>query len=212
MGGNIPKQFMELNGRPILYYTLKAYQEADLIDRIILVTGKDLVSYCEEEIVKKYQIVKADTVVPGGKERYDSVYAGLRACGDTDYVFIQDGVRPFVTEEILTRGLDTARKYSSAVAGMPSKDTVRLAGADGKVLSTLDRSSVWLVQTPQIFRYQIIRSAYDSMQSGDWQGVTDDAMVWEKMTGEPVRMFEGSYRNIKITTPEDLAIAEKYLE
>ena len=155
---------------------------------------------------------KVRAVISGGKERYDSVYAGLCACQNTDYVFIHDGARPFVTEEILQRGFAAVQDTGACAAGMPSKDTVKLADAAGYVAETPERSRVWNVQTPQIFRYALIRSAYDAIQKKDMSKITDDAMVAEQEAGVKVRLFEGSYRNIKITTPEDLASAESFVK
>lgn len=211
MGGTVSKQYIELKGKPILAHTLLVFQNSDIIDDIILVVGKDSAEQVREEITEAFGITKVSRVIPGGDERYSSVYRGLLECEDADYVFIQDGVRPFVTDEILRRGYAMAREFGSAVCGMPSKDTVKIADEDGVVVSTPDRSRVWTVQTPQIFSYDLIRRAYDSLLSADPSGITDDAMVLEQ-NGFPVHMFEGSYRNIKITTPEDLAIAEKFLE
>ncbi len=211
MGGPVSKQYIELKGKPILAHTLQVFQDAEIIDEIILVVGKDSVDIVKKDIVEAFGITKAKKVIPGGSERYASVYQGLLACSYADYVFIQDGVRPFVTEDILNRGYETVRRCGSAVCGMPSKDTVKIVDADGTVVQTPDRSRVWLVQTPQIFSLPLIRDAYEKLMAGDPSGVTDDAMVLE-MAGEKVTMFEGSYRNIKITTPEDLAVAERFLE
>ena len=211
MHSKIQKQFLEIQGHPVLYYSLRCFQGSPIIQDIILVTGEDVISYCKEEIVKKYGLTKVTQVIAGGKERYDSVYAGLLACQNTDYVFIHDGARPFITEEILQRGLDAVRETGACVVGMPSKDTVKLSDREGFVKETPDRSFVWNVQTPQIFSYSLIRGAHESIRKKDMSGVTDDAMVVEQETGVKVRLSEGSYRNIKITTPEDLAIAESFL-
>lgn len=211
MNSKIQKQFLEIQGHPVLYYSLRAFQDSPLIQEIILVTGEDVISYCKEEIVKKYGFTKVTRVIAGGKERYDSVYAGLLACEDSEYVFIHDGARPFITEEILERGLWGARETGACVVGVPSKDTVKLADADGFVKETPDRSSVWTIQTPQIFSYSLIRNAHESIRKKDMSSVTDDAMVVEQETGVKVALREGSYQNIKITTPEDLDIAESFL-
>ena len=211
MHSKIQKQFLEIQGHPVLYYSLRCFQDSPIIQDIILVTGEDVISYCKKEIVEKYGLTKVTQVIAGGKERYDSVYAGLLACQNTDYVFIHDGARPFITEEILQRGLDAVRETGACVVGMPSKDTVKLSDREGFVKETPDRSFVWNVQTPQIFSYSLIRGAHESIRKKDMSGVTDDAMVVEQETGVKVRLSEGSYRNIKITTPEDLAIAESFL-
>lgn len=159
-------------------------------------------------------------IVAGGKERYHSVYEGLKALGSQlsygkgDCVLIHDGARPFVDEPMIERIVSDIRRYSAAVAGMPSKDTVKLADADGFASVTPERAHVWMIQTPQGFTYPLIRAAYDKMMSREeyQQGVTDDAMVVETMTDHKVRLTEGSYRNIKVTTPEDMEVAAAFLQ
>ena len=211
MHSKIQKQFLEIGGKPVLYYSLHCFQESPLIRDIILVTGEEMISYCEQEIVKKYGFSKVRKVTAGGKERYDSVYAGLLCCQDTDYVYIHDGARPFITEEMVQRGYEAVKRNNACVMGMPSKDTVKLAVSSGYVKETPDRKIVWNIQTPQIFSYDLIRGAYESIRKKDMTGVTDDAMVVEQETGTKILLVEGSYQNIKITTPEDLAIAEAFL-
>ena len=211
MHSKIQKQFLEIQGYPVLYYSLRCFQESPLIQDIILVTGEDALSYCKEEIVKKYGFTKVSNVIAGGKERYDSVYAGLCACKDCRYVLIHDGARPFITEEIIERGLEKVKETGACVVGMPSKDTIKLSDAEGYVKETPDRKCVWTIQTPQIFSYALIREAHDSIRKKDMSKITDDAMVIEQETGVKVALAEGSYQNIKITTPEDLYIAEAFL-
>ena len=211
MHTKIQKQFLEIRGYPVLYYSLRCFQESPLIEDIILVTGEDSVFYCQKEIVEKYGFTKVAKVIPGGKERYDSVYQGLFACENSDYVLIHDGARPFITEEILERGLEGAKETGACAVGMPSKDTVKIADESGFIAETPDRSRVWLIQTPQIFQYKLIRNAHESIRARDMSNVTDDAMVVEQETGVKVCLAEGSYQNIKITTPEDLEIAEMFL-
>ena len=211
MHSKIQKQFLEIGGKPVLYYSLHCFQESPLIRDIILVTVEEMISYCEQEIVKKYGFSKVRKVTAGGKERYDSVYAGLLCCQDTDYVYIHDGARPFITEEMVQRGYEAVKRNNACVMGMPSKDTVKLADSAGYVKETPDRKIVWNIQTPQIFSYDLIRGAYESIRKKDMTGVTDDAMVVEQETGTKILLVEGSYQNIKITTPEDLAIAEAFL-
>ena len=206
MHSKVQKQFLEIQGYPVLYYSLRCFQESPLIQDIILVTGEESISYCKEEIVQKYGFTKVSAVIPGGKERYDSVYAGLCECRDCEYVLIHDGARPFVTEEILKRGLQKVKETGACVIGMPSKDTVKLSDEEGYVKETPNRKCVWTIQTPQIFLYSLIREAHDMSK------ITDDAMVVEQETGAKVALAEGSYQNIKITTPEDLDIAEAFLK
>ena len=212
MNSSIQKQFLEIKGYPVLYYSLKCFQDSPLIGEIVLVTSENEVSYCRSEIVKKYGFSKVTGIIAGGKERYDSVYAGLLACGECEYVFIHDGARPFISEEILERGLTGVQETGACVIGMPSKDTVKIADEDGFVKETPDRKNVWTIQTPQIFSYGLIRDAHESIRKKDMSAITDDAMVVEQETGVRVRLAEGSYQNIKITTPEDLVVAESFLE
>ena len=212
MHSKIQKQFLEIGGKPVLYYSLRCFQESPLIQDIILVTGEKSISYCKEEIVQKYGFTKVSAVIPGGKERYDSVYAGLCECRDCEYVLIHDGARPFVTEEILKRGLQKVKETGACVIGMPSKDTVKLSDEEGYVKETPNRKCVWTIQTPQIFSYSLIREAHDSIRQKDMSKITDDAMVVEQETGAKVALAEGSYQNIKITTPEDMKTAEAFLE
>ena len=212
MGGSLQKQFLDLGGKPLVYYALKCLQDSEYIDEIILVTGAESIDYCRREIIEKFGLSKVREIAAGGRERYDSVYEGLKRCQDADYVFIHDGARPFISEEIIKRGLDGAKKTGACVVGMPSKDTVKLADEEGYVKETPARNLVWTVQTPQVFRYSLIRKAYESMQSKDMTAVTDDACVVEQETGVKIWLAEGSYKNIKITTPEDLLIAKAFLE
>ena len=212
MHSKVQKQFLEIQGYPVLYYSLRCFQESPLIQDIILVTGEESISYCKEEIVQKYGFTKVSAVIPGGKERYDSVYAGLCECRDCEYVLIHDGARPFVTEEILERGLQKVKETGACVIGMPSKDTVKLSDEEGYVKETPNRKCVWTIQTPQIFSYSLIREAHDSIRQKDMSKITDDAMVVEQESGVKVRLVEGSYQNIKITTPEDLDVAEVFLK
>lgn len=218
MGTSTHKQFLELDGMPILGHTLRVFQDSPLIDTIVVVTGEDEISFVWEKIVQPYGFSKVTNVAAGGAERYESVYQGLLCCEEADYVFIQDAVRPFVTEEILQRGWETVQNYGSAVCGVLSKDTVKVTDPWGMVKETPPRERVWIVQTPQIFLYSLVRKAYDRILDPACSGtspfmrktITDDAMIVES-TGVEVHMFEGDYRNIKITTPEDLKIAKALL-
>lgn len=212
MHSKIQKQFLEIGHRPVLYYSLECFQKSPLIQEIILVTGEEMISYCQKEIVERYNFTKVTKVIAGGKERYDSVYQGLLACKDCDYVFIHDGARPFITEEILKRGIFGVQETGACAVGMPSKDTIKISDKEGFIQTTPDRSQVWSIQTPQIFAYSLIRSAHESLRKKDMSGVTDDAMVVEQESGVKVRLVEGSYQNIKITTPEDLDVAETFLK
>lgn len=211
MGGGLQKQFLDLGGKPLVFYGLKSLQDSAYIDEIILVTGAESIDYCRKEIVEKYQLSKVREIVPGGKERYDSVYEGLKHCREADYIFIHDGARPFLTEEILQRGYEAVKEYGACAAGVPSKDTVKILDRNQNVAETPLRELVWSVQTPQVFRGSLIREAYERLQMFDKLGITDDAMVVEEMGDHVVHMYLGDYRNLKITTPEDLTVAEQLL-
>ncbi|HJC33026.1 2-C-methyl-D-erythritol 4-phosphate cytidylyltransferase [Mediterraneibacter glycyrrhizinilyticus] len=211
MGTKVHKQYLLMGGKPVLYYSLRAFEDSKRIDEIILVCGAGEEDYCRKEIVEKYGISKARKIIPGGAERYDSVWNGLKETKE-GYVYIHDGARPFVDEEIIERAYECVSEHHACVAGMPSKDTVKIADSGNIVTATPDRSSVWIVQTPQVFDTELIRKAYALLMEKDEISVTDDAMVAEQMLGASVRLFYGSYENIKITTPEDLEIAEVFLK
>ncbi len=211
MGTKVHKQYLLMGGKPVLYYSLRAFQDSKRIDEIILVCGAGEEDYCRQDIVEKYGISKARKIIPGGAERYDSVWNGLKETRE-GYVYIHDGARPFVDEEIIERAYECVSEHHACVAGMPSKDTVKIADPGNIVTVTPDRSSVWIVQTPQVFDTELIRKAYALLMEKEAVSVTDDAMAAEQMLGVPVRLFYGSYENIKITTPEDLEIAEVFLK
>lgn len=211
MGSVVPKQFLELDGKPLLFYSLECFEQSELISEIILVAGKDAIPFCWK-IVDHFGFQKVKYVVPGGKERYDSVYEGLKACGDCDIVFIHDGARPFPDAGMLERTFEAADMYGACVAAVPSKDTMKQGTPDGLVERTLDRSTLWNVQTPQVFRYDLIMEAHQKIRKGSIEGVTDDSMIVETLGICPVKLVMGSYDNIKVTTPEDLVIAENILK
>lgn len=211
MHSKIQKQFLHIQGYPVLYYSLKCFQECPWMDDIVLVTGEEEIEFCQREIVGRYGFNKVSAVIAGGKERYHSVRNGLKACKDTDYVFIHDGARPFVNMGILERGLECVKKYGACAAGMPSKDTVKIVDDRNTVCSTPDRRFVWNVQTPQVFQYTLVAEAYEEALSGECGGITDDAMVVEQYGDHKVILYKGSYENIKITTPEDLGVAEVFV-
>lgn len=221
MGSAVAKQYLLIREKPVLYYSLKALEDSELIDEVILVVGKGQIAYCREEIVSKYGFQKVHAVVEGGAERYHSVWAALRVLKEEQrtggYVFIHDGARPFITEEILQRAYDEVCKSHACVVGMPVKDTIKIADEQGCIRMTPKRSLVWQIQTPQVFSVELIVRAYGELIEHEEellrQGIqiTDDAMVVENVCRCPIRLVEGSYENIKITTPEDLEIAEIFL-
>lgn len=212
MGTKVQKQYLELAGKPILYYSLQAFEDSPLIDDIILVTVEEQIAYCKEEIVEKYHISKVRKIVAGGKERYDSVWNGLQEVDFGGYVFIHDGARPFVTNEIIERAYNEVIECRACVVGMPVKDTIKIADEDGYIAQTPNRKYVWQVQTPQVFETELVKAAYAKMMEQPDVNVTDDAQVVESMMYEEVKLVEGSYENIKITTPEDLEIAKIFVK
>ena len=216
MKSDIPKQYMDLAGKPVIYYSLKAFEDADF-SSIVLVCGKDDVEYCQKEIVEKHGLNKVTAIVQGGKERYHSVFEGLKAIDGADYVFIHDGARPLLNQEVIARLKNAVIAEEAAVAGMPVKDTIKIVDDEKYVTDTPERQYVWQVQTPQCFSYSIIYEAYRSIIQDEEEGwtiprITDDAMVLEYASDHEVKMVEADYRNIKITTPEDLIIAEAFLK
>lgn len=212
MGTDIPKQYLNISGKPVLYYSLQTFQNAEDIDEIILVTTDDWKDYCRKKIVEAENLHKVKQIIPGGAERYDSVYQGLLACQDCDYVFVHDGARPFISQEIIKRCMDTVRESSACVVGMPTKDTIKIADQNGCIESTPMRDFVWNIQTPQVFSYDLLREAYEKIHKMETAGITDDAMVVEATMGKKIRLVKGSYENIKITTPEDIEIAEIFVK
>lgn len=204
------KQFLMLGDRPVLAQTLAVFEACPAIDQIIVVARAEECAYCQAEIVEKYQLRKVRAVVAGGAERQDSVYQGLLALGeDSGYVAVHDGARPLVTDEVIIRVLEAAEPDCGAVPGVPVKDTIKRTDEQGLVLETPPRASLWSVQTPQIFERGMLLKAYEAAQHEGYYG-TDDASLVEHQGGA-VRIVMGSYDNIKLTTPEDLPLAEDIL-
>lgn len=210
MGANINKQFLSINNKPLLYYSLNTFSNSKLIDGIIIVCADSEIDYCKKEIVEKYKIKKVLEVVAGGKERQDSVYNGLKAIEDCDIVLIHDGARPFVTKDIIESGIKYAKLYGACTCGVVPKDTIKIKDEKGFSAETTDRDKLFSVQTPQCFKYNLIADCHQKL-SEDSINVTDDTTVVEYY-GHRVYLYEGSYKNIKVTTPEDLYIAEKIVE
>lgn len=215
MQSEVAKQYLLVRNKPVLYYSLKAFQDS-IADEIILVTAENEITYCKEEIVDKYAITKVSQIVAGGKERYHSVYNGLKACKDAEVVLIHDGARPFVDEAIIERNVRMVKEHGACVTGMPVKDTIKISDVEGYVKETPRRDLIWTIQTPQTFRYDLIRNSYDVFLAREEEyskqySVTDDSMVAEIFGGIKVKLVEGSYNNVKITTPEDMVLAEAIL-
>ena len=210
MGTDISKQFLPLCGKEILTHTVEVFEKADRIRDIVLVTGTDSLQDVQD-MVREYGWQKVISVVAGGKERQDSVWNGLQAVSeDTEIVLIHDGVRPFVTEEILDLSIETAVEMGGCVAGVPAKDTIKVCNSENIAIDTPDRSTLWQIQTPQTFRKELIVKAYEQAKAEGFVG-TDDASLAEN-SGYSVKVIMGSYRNIKITTKEDLLIGEAFLK
>lgn len=215
MGAAVKKQYLLLEEKPVLYYALKAFEESP-VDEMILVTSSGDEEYCQSEIIERYGFKKVSQIIHGGRERYHSVYEALKALERRqapDYVLIQDGARPFADTPMILRAMRDAVKYKACAVGMPAKDTIKLSDELGFAGTTLERKKAWMIQTPQAFSYELIRSAYDKLMSREeyQRGITDDAMVVENMTEYRVKLTEGSYENIKVTTPEDMAVAAAIL-
>lgn len=225
MKSKTAKQFMLLGGKPLIWHSLQAVENSGIIDDCIVVTGESDVAFVHENIIEKYGFRKVDAVVAGGGERCESVGNALSFIADGSmrvpnregYIFIHDGARPFLTEELLRSTWEAVREHHACVAAVPSKDTVKLSDEKGFVQATPDRRSVWIVQTPQVFDAELIIRAYAMLrqraeaEGRDCVSVTDDASVVELFTDCRVKLAEGSYGNIKITTPEDLKLAEALL-
>jgi 2-C-methyl-D-erythritol 4-phosphate cytidylyltransferase len=205
MGSNISKQFIVVNGKPILYYTLTKFLKCKAIDNIILVLPDDEIEYCKKEILDKYSL-KVNQIVEGGKERQESVYNGLKACVDSNLVLIHDGARPFVSEKIINDGIKYAQMYGAAAPGVMPKDTIKIKDSEGFSIQTPSRDDLVAVQTPQVFKWSTIMECHEKIKK-DKIIVTDDTMVIERY-GHKVYLYEGTYNNIKVTTQEDLLIAE----
>lgn len=211
MGKGYNKQYIILKDKPIVAHTIKVFEESNLIDEIILVVGKGEVKKAEEDIIKKYNFKKLTNVIEGGKERYDSVFNGLRATNkECNIVLVHDGARPFVTEDIIKDGIKSVIESKATITAVPVKDTIKIINTNNEVESTPARHTLWSVQTPQFFEYELLVNAYENCKHSSIK-ITDDAMLVENL-GHTVKVINGSYENIKITTPEDLILGEGILK
>lgn len=228
MGSHKPKQFLEVAGKPLIWYSLNALEKSKTVDNCILVVAEKDIPYVQEDILKTNKFTKVRAVTEGGRERFESVWKGLQCLKRTlksgenissEIILIHDGARPFLTEEVLERCCLNAEEYGACVAAVPSKDTITVSDKEGFERVTPNRKYVWNVQTPQAFRRDILFSAFDrlaedlekadSLEEMDW--ITDDASVVQHYTDVKIRLVQGDYRNIKVTTPEDLSVAEGFL-
>lgn len=210
MQSDIPKQYMLLSGKEVLYYSLNAFENS-AVDDIILVTRNEDIEYCRKDIIEKYHINKVRKIIEGGSERYWSVRNGLNAATDTDYVLIHDGARPCIDCGMIHRLMDEVLESGASTVGVPAKDTIKVVDDANYGVSTPDRKTLWQIQTPQGFDYKDIISAYNKMEKDNNCRVTDDTMIIEQYFGKKSKVIMGDYRNIKITTPEDIFIAEIFL-
>jgi 2-C-methyl-D-erythritol 4-phosphate cytidylyltransferase len=210
MSGRGRKQFAKIAGKPLMAYTIEVFEASPAVDHIVIVVPRDSVEFAKEEIVEACGFKKVRDVVYGGETRQQSVQAGLKALKDnTRWVIIHDGVRPLVTEIMIKRVLDAAQKTGAAISGVAARETIKQVES-GQIVGTLDRRLLWLAQTPQCFRYDVITDAH-KRASGDKVDATDDAALVEKY-GTKVVVAVGSYSNLKITSPEDIPLFEYFLK
>lgn len=211
MKAGINKQFLQLGNRPVLAYALQNFQDCDAVEEIIVMTAAEEIEYVQSEIVQKYGFSKVRKIIAGGAERQQSAYKGIMAAHqDSEIILLHDGARPFVTRQTILACINQAREYGAVSAGMPSKDTIKLVNKEHIVTATPPRDGVWITQTPQAFQREVIIKAHQ-IAAAEALIATDDAMLVEAM-GHPVKMVAGAYENMKITTPEDIALAEQLLK
>lgn len=212
MKSDVNKQYLNLVDKPILAHTLEVFLDCNMIDEIVLVVGHDEISFCEEEVIDKYNYYKKPVkLVVGGKERQESIFNGLKAVSnETEIVVTHDGARPFVTIDIIERSIIGAFENEAIGVGVPVKDTIKVVDEERNIIDTPDRSKLWQIQTPQTFLCSLLKKAHLQAQKDGFLG-TDDSVLVEKI-GHKVTMIQGSYENIKITTPEDLFIGEAILK
>lgn len=211
MGEKKAKQFLELCGKPILAVTLDHLQRCDLIDRIVVVVPEVDIDYCCREIVEKYNLSKVFRVVSGGKRRQDSVRRGIETVADCcEWVLIHDGVRPLITNDLIRRVVKAAKDFRAVIPGLPITETVKEIDDHGIVIRSIDRSRLWSIQTPQVFRWDDISLAHKEAIEKSWEDATDDSFLIEKI-GIPVNIIKGEKHNMKITTPQDLDMARSLM-
>jgi len=209
MGGQINKQYLLLRDKPVVAHSLLLFQQSLVVNNIILVVPDGEVEYCQETMVAGYGLSKV-SVVAGGKERQDSVFNGLKQVKDAQVVVVHDGARPLLTNGELEEVVNCAMTYGGAILAVQVKDTVKVVSEDKRILSTPERGSLWAAQTPQAFRRELLWEAYTSAMDKEFYGTDDASLVEAK--GYSVRIVPGSYENIKVTTPEDLIVAETILQ
>lgn len=202
------KQFLDLAGRPVAAWCLDALAASPLVQRVVIACEPDEIDECER-VARASCREKLHAVVAGGQRRQDSVFACLRAAGSgVDFILVQDGARPFLTGDLIERALEAARVTGASVVAVPVKDTIKQAGPGGLVTRTLPREQLWAAQTPQAFAFDVLYKAYEAAETEGFVG-TDDAMLVEWAGAAQVSIVEGSYENVKITTPDDLVVAQE---
>ncbi len=206
MDSDIPKQFLLLDGKPILHHTLSALDQCSGVDEVVLVISEKEATQAQQQIQDAYP--KVTKVIMGGKERQDSVYNGWRSLDPaTEIVVVHDGVRPFVPPDLINETIEAARDFGAAITAIPVSDTIKKVSADGRVERTVDRTGLWRVQTPQTFRYSLLGEAFQKAQADGFYG-TDEGSLIEHL-GKEVKVVPGSELNIKITRTEDLVLGDK---
>lgn len=211
MKSKTKKQYMELAGKPVLYYSLQAFQ-ASLVEEIILVVSPEDKDYCRKELVEKYGFSKVKQIVEGGKQRWESVEQGVR-CATGQYCLIHDGARPLIRPDRINEMIREGQAQDGVILAVPVKDTIKVVDPQGEILQTPDRDTLYAAQTPQMFRTQLLRDSYARLkeEGNEEVPITDDAMLVQYYTGAKVKVVPGEYTNIKVTTPEDMELAALFL-
>jgi 2-C-methyl-D-erythritol 4-phosphate cytidylyltransferase len=215
----VAKQFIQLYGRPMLYYSLRAFSDSP-VDSIVLVVQEQDLEYCQKEIVEKYSIPKISSIVSGGKRRYHSSISGVLASPlASEYLLIHDGARPCITKELILSCMDNVIEYGNGTTGVRAVDTICQVDEENKIVSIPNRNYLWSIQTPQCFRVEDIKKAHKAlmekepeMSEAEKETITDDVAVIQKFLGQDVYIFQGSYENIKVTNRSDIERAERLLE
>lgn len=213
MGMTMPKQYIRIDDKPILYYTISAFEKSD-VDEIIIVCGQNDIEYCTKEIVQYFNFNKVSKVIPGGDERYHSVYNGLKSIEHNGYVLIHDGARPCIPAEMINAMIVNVKDNNACIMAVPVKDTIKVV-KNGIICDSPNRNTLWQAQTPQAFDIDKIKNAYKKIieeKIYKEKVITDDAQIWSMYNSDPVRVVEGNYENIKVTTKSDLEIVVNYIK
>ncbi|WP_053984916.1 2-C-methyl-D-erythritol 4-phosphate cytidylyltransferase [Niameybacter massiliensis] len=210
MGTKVKKQYLKLKGKEILTHTVERFSTIAQIEEIIVVTGEEDIEYVTTLLRDTYKIKKVKAVVAGGKERQDSCWNGIsNVSEEMDYIMVHDGARPLISEAVINASIEKVKECRACIVAVPVKDTIKQADQEGKIINTPRRETLWAVQTPQVFEKGLLINAYQEAYEKALQ-VTDDSMIVEAF-GEAVHIVQGEYTNIKITTPEDLLLAERLI-